>query len=108
MLSTREILLEYISPLLGAIFANMMFFAPMKDVRRAVQKGGLGHLNPTPWAVMTGNTLGWLTYSYLLKVRADFFLVKSFVPLLSHASIPPHRTTSYSSPTHPDSSFPSG
>jgi hypothetical protein len=25
MLSTREILLEYVSPLLGAIFANLMF-----------------------------------------------------------------------------------
>jgi hypothetical protein len=69
MLSTREILLEYVSPLLGAIFANLMFAAPLKDVRTAVQNGSLGHLNPTPWAVMTGNTIGWITYSYLLNVR---------------------------------------
>lgn len=68
MMSTREILLEYVSPLLGAIFANLMFAAPLKDVHRAVKNGSLGHLNPTPWAVMTGNTLGWITYSYLLNV----------------------------------------
>ncbi|KAL3768110.1 hypothetical protein ACHAWO_008278 [Cyclotella atomus] len=73
MLSTREILLEYVSPLLGAIFANLMFAAPLKDVHRAVQNGSLGHLNPTPWAVMTGNTLGWITYSYLLNNYFIFF-----------------------------------
>jgi hypothetical protein len=42
--------------------------APLKDVHRAVQNGSLGQLNPTPWALMTGNTLGWITYSYLLHV----------------------------------------
>jgi hypothetical protein len=81
MLSTSEIILEYVSPLLGAIFANLMFAgetktisivvislfvlplshfassssplcsrAPLNDVREAVGKGSLGHLNPTPWA----------------------------------------------------------
>ena len=75
VLSTRDILLEYVSPALGAVFANLMFLAPLSDVRRAVQTGSLGHLNPTPWAVMTGNTIGWITYSYLLNVRAMFFVL---------------------------------
>jgi hypothetical protein len=33
--------------------------APVKDVRKAVGNGTLGVLNPTPWAVMTGNCVGW-------------------------------------------------
>jgi len=33
--------------------------APVKDVRAAVGNGTLGVLNPTPWAVMTGNCIGW-------------------------------------------------
>ena len=55
MLPPKTIVLEYVCPLLGAIFANLMFAAPLKDVRDAVKNGSLGKLNPTPWAVMTGN-----------------------------------------------------
>ncbi|KAL3787804.1 hypothetical protein HJC23_003553 [Cyclotella cryptica] len=40
---------------------------PFKDVRRAVSRGTLGALNPTPWAAMTGNCCGWVTYSYLIQ-----------------------------------------
>ena len=36
-------------------------------------RGTLGHLNPTPWAVMTGNCIGWLTYSYLINNLFLFF-----------------------------------
>ena len=33
-----------------------------------MKQGSLGDLNPTPWAVMTGNCTGWIVYSFLLKV----------------------------------------
>ena len=36
-------------------------------------RGTLGHLNPTPWAVMTGNCIGWLIYSYLINNLFLFF-----------------------------------
>ena len=49
-----------------------MFMAPVSDVRTAVTNGTLGALNPTPWAVMTGNCIGWVTYSYLIHNLFDF------------------------------------
>lgn len=67
MLTLTEIILEYICPLLGCLVAIVMFMAPVTDVRVAVTKGTLGSLNPTPWAVMTGNCIGWVTYSYLIQ-----------------------------------------
>ncbi|KAL7436219.1 hypothetical protein ACHAXH_006889, partial [Discostella pseudostelligera] len=67
MLSFQIIFFEYICPLLGAIFANLMFSAPIRDVHMAVKQGSLGDLNPTPWAVMTGNCTGWIVYSFLLQ-----------------------------------------
>eukprot|EP01082_Thalassiosira_pseudonana_P005480 g5036.t1 g5036 contig18:494635-495818(+) len=73
MLSTSEIVLEYVCPLLGCIAANLMFAAPFKDVRRAVSRGTLGILNPTPWAVMTGNCCGWVAYSYLIQNQFVFW-----------------------------------
>ena len=36
-------------------------------------RGTLGHINPTPWAVMTGNCIGWLIYSYLINNLFLFF-----------------------------------
>ena len=64
-LSISEIILEYICPGLGLICANWMFMAPYQDVRKAAAIGSLGDLNPTPWAVMLGNTLGWVSYGLL-------------------------------------------
>mmetsp|Transcript_4206 Transcript_4206/g.8525 ORF Transcript_4206/g.8525 Transcript_4206/m.8525 type:complete len:108 (+) Transcript_4206:224-547(+) len=76
MLTTQEIILEYVCPLLGCIFANMMFAAPYKAVSEALAKGTLGSLNPTPWAAMTGNCSGWIAYSYLIKVRVCYLGVQ--------------------------------
>lgn len=39
-----------------------------------MKQGSLGDLNPTPWAVMTGNCTGWIVYSFLLKVLCNNFL----------------------------------
>lgn len=67
MLTPTEIILEYVCPLIGTFIALFMFMAPVSDVRTAVTNGTLGSLNPTPWAVMTGNCIGWVTYSYLIN-----------------------------------------
>lgn len=68
MVSPSEIILEYVCPSLGMLVANLMFLAPMKDLQSAVAIGqGLGDLNPTPWAFMLGNCLGWTTYGILIS-----------------------------------------
>jgi solute carrier family 50 protein (sugar transporter) len=53
--------------------ANIMFASPIKDLQKAVKKGDLGDLNPTPWAFMLGNCLGWVTYGILLQNLWIFF-----------------------------------
>lgn len=73
MPTATEIVLEYVCPLFGCLAANFMFTAPIKDVRKAVSRGTLGCLNPTPWAVMTGNCTGWVTYSYLIQNQFMFW-----------------------------------
>jgi solute carrier family 50 protein (sugar transporter) len=73
MPSAKTTILEYVCPSLGALLSNLMFSAPFRDVRAAVKKGTLGHLNPTPWAVMTGNTIGWVSYAFLIDNLYIFF-----------------------------------
>eukprot|EP00980_Cylindrotheca_fusiformis_P017531 scaffold5498_cov86-Cylindrotheca_fusiformis.AAC.5 len=63
--STSEILLEVVCPALGVVIANCMLFAPYGDLKKAIQKGQLGDLNPTPWAFMLGNCFGWIFYALL-------------------------------------------
>ena len=66
MLSPTEIVLEYVCPTLGLVTAILMWLAPVRDLRSAVRRGaGLGDLNPTPWAFMLGNCLGWSSYGVL-------------------------------------------
>ena len=72
-MSAKTVILEYICPALGVIAANVMFSAPYYDLRKAVAKGNLGDLNPTPWAFMTGNCIGWVAYSILLQNLWIFF-----------------------------------
>jgi solute carrier family 50 protein (sugar transporter) len=69
MMDARVIILEYICPTLGMIVANQMFFAPYRDVQKAIARGSLGDLNPLPWAFMLGNCCGWCIYAFLIKVR---------------------------------------
>jgi solute carrier family 50 (sugar transporter) len=72
MLSARDIVLEYACPLAGVCCAAVMYSAPYWDVRKAIrEQGTLGDLNPTPWAVMLGNTIGWVAYAY---VRHNWFV----------------------------------
>lgn len=51
--------------------------APVKSLNEAVAMGTLGQLNPTPWALMTGNCLGWIGYSYVIQ---DYFVLAANVP----------------------------
>lgn len=67
------IFLEYVCPALGTLFANLMFFAPYKDLQSAIRQGQLGDLNPTPWAFMLGNCFGWVLYGMLLQNLWIFF-----------------------------------
>jgi len=53
------------------------FAAPVKSLNEAVAKGTLGELNPTPWAFMIGNCIGWIGYSYVIQ---DFFVLAANVP----------------------------
>lgn len=52
---------------------SLCIAAPYRDVKTAVERGSLGDLNPTPWAFMTGNCLGWVTYSFILQNLFIFF-----------------------------------
>ena len=55
-----------------------MFAAPIQDLREALLlRQSLGPLNPRPWAVMTGNCLGWVAYGYYVK---NPFLIMSNLP----------------------------
>ena len=63
LLTDASALLMYV-----ILFLCFSIVAPIKDVQSAVKEGTLGPLNPTPWAVMTGNCIGWIVYSYLIQV----------------------------------------
>jgi len=69
----KVIILEYVCPGMGIVMANIMFSSPANDLRKALQDADLGVLNPTPWAFMLGNCLGWVTYGILKQNLWIFF-----------------------------------
>ncbi len=72
------IILNHVCPIIGIVFANYMFLAPLKDLDTAVKNAqGLNGLNPTPWAFMLGNCLGWTAYALLSK---DYYLFLADAP----------------------------
>lgn len=64
---------RYLCPTIGAILSNLAFAAPLKSLRGAVKVGKLADLNPTPWAFMLGNTVGWVAYSFITGDLFVFF-----------------------------------
>ena len=64
-------------PLAGCALAFFMFAAPLRDLNQGLQKGSLGTLNPTPWAVAVGNGFGWLLYGFILK---DVYVLAANLP----------------------------
>lgn len=88
MLSTSEeeaeewtassIFFHLVCPAMGCLLATAMFAAPIADLRLALLHQSLGEdLNPRPWAVMTGNCLGWCAYAYYIH---DPFILASNIP----------------------------
>ncbi|KAL3781574.1 hypothetical protein HJC23_007094 [Cyclotella cryptica] len=73
MSSTAFIVERYVCPTIGAILSNLAFAAPIKSLQAAVKAGKLAGLNPTPWAFMLGNTVGWLAYSFITGDLFVFF-----------------------------------
>lgn len=67
------ILAEYVAPTIGCILSTLTFSAPIKSLLTAIKSGSLGSLNCTPWAFMTGNTIGWLAYSFITLDLFVFF-----------------------------------
>ena len=72
-MSAKVVILEYICPILGVMTGNLMCASPFKDLKKAVDKGDLGDLNPTPWAFMLGDCLGWTVYGIMTKDPWLFF-----------------------------------
>jgi len=73
----QVIVFEYVCPVGGCLLASSVFAAPIKDLNQALRRGSLGSLNTIPWAVMTGNCLGWCAYAYY---TADPFVLASNLP----------------------------
>jgi solute carrier family 50 protein (sugar transporter) len=71
--SLAFILADYVAPTIGCILSTLTFSAPIKSLLTAIKSGSLGSLNPTPWAFMTGNTIGWLAYSFITLDLFVFF-----------------------------------
>eukprot|EP00573_Skeletonema_grethae_P004062 CAMPEP_0201704982 /NCGR_PEP_ID=MMETSP0578-20130828/44485_1 /ASSEMBLY_ACC=CAM_ASM_000663 /TAXON_ID=267565 /ORGANISM="Skeletonema grethea, Strain CCMP 1804" /LENGTH=284 /DNA_ID=CAMNT_0048193123 /DNA_START=156 /DNA_END=1007 /DNA_ORIENTATION=- len=71
--SSGFILAEYVAPTIGCILSTLTFSAPIKSLLTAIKSGSLGNLNCTPWAFMTGNTIGWLAYSFITLDLFVFF-----------------------------------
>ena len=62
-----------VAPTLGTVLSTLTFSAPITSLRSAVQAGSLGNLNPTPWAFMLGNTVGWIAYAFITRDMYVFF-----------------------------------
>jgi len=73
MSSVGFIVAEYVCPTIGVIMSTLTFSAPIKSLKASIKIGSLGTLNPTPWAFMTGNCIGWLAYSYITLDLFVFF-----------------------------------
>lgn len=73
----KVFVLEYFCPAMGIVMASAMFGAPARDLRKALLNGSLGPLNPFPWAMQTGNCLGWVVYGYYTR---DPFVVAGNIP----------------------------
>ena len=73
MASAAFIVERYVCPTIGCIMSTLTFCAPIKSLKAAIERGSLNELNPTPWAFMTGNIIGWLAYSYITLDLFVFF-----------------------------------
>jgi solute carrier family 50 protein (sugar transporter) len=75
--SWYNIITLYLCPSLGIVISTALYSAPAKSLAIALKRKSLGDLNPTPWAIMTGNCFGWLAYAYYTK---NPFVLASNIP----------------------------
>lgn len=71
------IFFHLVCPCMGCLVATATFAAPIADLRVALLRQSLGDLNPRPWAIMTGNCLGWCAYAYYIH---NPFILASNIP----------------------------
>ncbi|CAJ1953993.1 unnamed protein product [Cylindrotheca closterium] len=76
-MTVSDIIFSYVCPSLGCILSAAMYSAAVPDLQEALSAGSLGSLNPIPWAIMTGNTVGWCAYGYY---NHDPFMLASNFP----------------------------
>ncbi|KAL6776005.1 hypothetical protein ACKKBG_A19405 [Auxenochlorella protothecoides x Auxenochlorella symbiontica] len=97
MTSSKEVVLEYVVPTLGAVTAVLMFLASMPAVLRARKSGELGELNLIPYPAIVANCVGWVAYA---MVVANGFvlgpnaigLVLGLLYIFACAGLAPQRT----------------
>ncbi|EJK53674.1 hypothetical protein THAOC_26838 [Thalassiosira oceanica] len=72
-----SILEEHVCPVIGAILSTLTFAAPIRTLAECLKDGDMKSVNGTPWIFMTGNTIGWLAYSY---VTLDIYVFLANAP----------------------------
>jgi len=77
MVDWTEIAALYLFPTIGTVTSTALYLAPAKDLSECLRNRSLGYLNPFPWAVMAGNSIGWLAYGWYAK---EAFVWGSNVP----------------------------
>ncbi|GLI70269.1 hypothetical protein VaNZ11_015201 [Volvox africanus] len=60
-----NVLLDTVTPALGAVVSTAMYLSPLKAVLRASREKSLGELNPLPFGVTIANCIAWLSYGLL-------------------------------------------
>jgi solute carrier family 50 protein (sugar transporter) len=55
----------------------ILLLLSIQSLAKALKRKSLDDLNPTPWAIMTGNCFGWLAYAYYTK---NPFVLASNIP----------------------------
>lgn len=71
------VMLGYFCPSLGVLMAMALYAAPAVALHKALRVGNLGPLNPIPWAIMSGNCVGWCAYA---SYTHDPFILASSLP----------------------------
>ncbi|KAJ3093010.1 hypothetical protein HK102_013284 [Quaeritorhiza haematococci] len=59
--------IDHIIPALGVLTAAAISFSPWKAMMKAFNDKNLGSTNPIPYAILTLNSLSWMSYGLLVK-----------------------------------------
>lgn len=67
----------HLCPAIGVLLCNLMWLAPMSQIRHALKSENLGEMNNTPFFVTILNCIGWVIYSVLQR---DFYIFFANAP----------------------------